>query len=424
MDVGYEREITQSHSQETLRRVKENDESLKNLWIGGTVHIDRDDEGNEVVEVYTRDARNIAIRESSGVFNPSDDKEFTSLNECIAQNKHLETFIHVDGRVGLDIECLRRNSSIHELLLTCDGHNISDDVTHDILQVYQEKKNLTLLNIDHANLRNGGVDILVNTLRGCTNLKIIILDTCGINGEQLLPIIEAIRGHHMLEEFLLPENNIGNIECEGIATLLEDPNCNLQRLNLLRNNIGNEGTITIAKCLAKNTTLQKVELSHNPIDQSVVEESFCKILCNTSSISDIYSSNHTLKDLPQQRKGDMLLSLLKLNRGGANKVDVAVKKILKHYPNLDMEPIFEWDAEEGERNLKALPYVVDWFQRAESAFKYDWNNYDKKLYNEPAQETIAEDVEEERFIVEKRKLDAINQFARAMPLLFEGVSAM
>ena len=61
---------------------------------------------------------------------------------------------------------------------------------------------------------------------------------------------------------------------------------------------------------------------------------------------------------------------------------------------------------------------------AESVVKYDWNNYDKKLYNEPAQETIAGDVEEEQFIVEKRKLDAINQFARAMPLLFEGVSTM
>ena len=52
MDVGYERDITQSYSQETLRRVKENDESFKCLWIGGgVVHIDRDDEGNEVMKV-------------------------------------------------------------------------------------------------------------------------------------------------------------------------------------------------------------------------------------------------------------------------------------------------------------------------------------------------------------------------------------
>ena len=29
--------VTLSHSRETLRRVKENDESFKTLWIGGTV---------------------------------------------------------------------------------------------------------------------------------------------------------------------------------------------------------------------------------------------------------------------------------------------------------------------------------------------------------------------------------------------------
>ena len=86
MDVGYERDITQSHSKETLRRVKENDESFKCLWIGGgVVHIarDRDDEGKEVVIMPTRDGINaVCIRENScGVFNPIDDKEFTSLGE-------------------------------------------------------------------------------------------------------------------------------------------------------------------------------------------------------------------------------------------------------------------------------------------------------------------------------------------------------
>ena len=176
MDVGHERNITQSHSQETLRKVKENDESLKNLWIGGTdVHIDRDDQGNEVMEVRFGNALNIAIRENSGVFNPSNDSEFSSLGEYIARNTHLTRLVHVDGRVGLDVECLRRNSSIHELSLTCDGHNISDDVTHDILLVYQEKKNLTRLYIYFANLRSGGVDVLVNTLRSCTNLQRINL---------------------------------------------------------------------------------------------------------------------------------------------------------------------------------------------------------------------------------------------------------
>ena len=283
MDVGHERDITQSHSQETLRRVKENDESLKNLWIGGTVHIDRDDQGNEVMEVRFGNALNIAIRENSGVFNPSNDSEFSSLGDYIARNTHLTRLVHVDGRVGLDVECLRRNSSIHELSLTCDGHNISDDVTHDILLVYQEKKNLTRLYIYFANLRSGGVDVLVNTLRSCTNLKTIILYRCGITDEQMLAIAEAIRCHRMLEELHLPRNHIGNV-----GSLLDNPNCSIRTLSLGGNNIGNEGAITIANGLANNTTLQKLVLRRNPIESRVVEDFFCKVLCNTSSIIAMY----------------------------------------------------------------------------------------------------------------------------------------
>ena len=125
--------------------MKENDETLKSLWIGGTV-IDRDDQGNEVVEVRFGNALNIAIRESIGVFNPSDDREFTSLGTYIGENTHLTKLVHVDGRVGLDVEFLRRNTSIHKLSIACGGHDISAGAIHGILQVYQERtKNPTRL---------------------------------------------------------------------------------------------------------------------------------------------------------------------------------------------------------------------------------------------------------------------------------------
>ena len=86
--------------------------------------------------------------------------------------------------------------------------------------MYQEKGNLTRLNIQQANLQNGGVDVLLNTLRRNPNLQSIGLFRCGINDEQMLAIAEAI-SHHMLEELLLNWNNIGNAGCGAIATLLE-----------------------------------------------------------------------------------------------------------------------------------------------------------------------------------------------------------
>ena len=81
----------------------------------------------------------------------------------------------------------------------------------------------------------------------------------------------------------------------------------------------------------------------------------------------------------------------------ANKSHVAIKKILKYHPNIDMEPLFEWNMEgDGERDLKALPYVVAWFERAGEAVAGDRNSYK----------------------MGERKLSAIYQFAKAMPLLF------
>ena len=69
-----------------------------------------------------------------------------------------------------------------------------------------------------------------------------------------------------------------------------------------------------------------------------------------------------------------------------------MKKILKYHPNIDMEPLFDWDADEDEQNLTALPHVVGWFDRAEEAVADDDENYN----------------------VKEKKLSAILQFAKGL----------
>ena len=76
---------------------------------------------------------------------------------------------------------------------------------------------------------------------------------------------------------------------------------------------------------------------------------------------------------------------------------MAIKKIQKYHPNIDMEPLFEWDSE-GEQTLKALPFVIDWFGRVDAA--------------------VAGDQDREDYHIENRKLSAIFQFAKGMPLMF------
>ena len=337
---------------------------------------------------------------------PEVDREFARLGRGIVDNTHLiQLKVHVCERTPLVVgdreffEGLKRNSSIHKLTLTFDNHpasnwtlfNIVGGVGHQILKAYQENNsNLTQLYIRGA---YGGDGIVATTLQRCTNLKQISLTGSDITDAQLLPMVEAVREHASLEKLNLEYNRIRCAGCDALATLLEDSNSKLRTLYLGNNNIRNVGATTLANSLSNNTKLEELWLRIR-IDQSV-EDDFSKLLCKASSVNSTYSSNHTLEKLKlshDARIGQKLSFFLLLNED-TNKGRVAIKKILEYHPNIDMEPLFVWNVEgEGERDLKALPHVMAWFERAAVA---------GGSYN-----------------VDQMKLSAIYQFARAMPLLF------
>ena len=371
------------NNQEILRRVTQNDLLFKTLAL-----VDTNSESSE--------------------FYSDNSDDYSTLGVAIANNTHLERLIVIlSDDLPLTVtnsgfyDGLKQNTSIRELNLWCNRQNIAGGVGQEMLKVYRENNNqLTNLHIESAGLQNGGDRVVTDTLRCCRNLRKVTLNYCHINDEQLLPIVDALRGHLLLETLDLFENYIGNVGCDAIVTLLADPNCNIRSLHLGRNSINNEGATAIANSLTNYTKLQDLSLHNNPIDRSV-QDVFSNVLCNTSNINNTYSSNHTLNmaTLGGQAAGQHFASLLRLN-DGTNKSHVAIRKILNYHSNIDMEPFFEWDAE-GDQTLKALPYVVTWFERAGVA--------------------VADDNDEE-YNIEERKLSSVFQFAKTMPILFEGMS--
>ena len=184
---------------------------------------------------------------------------------------HLESL-----RVALGDECaldvaskeffdgLRRNSSINNVTLHCNHQILVGGVEHEILKSYQKiSNNLTYLCINEAILDNGGGDVITESLRWCNNLKSTNLGDNRITAEQLLPIVEAIKGgcHTSLEKLFLYGNRVSNAGCHALATLLVDTNCNLKLLSLERNQIVNEGATAIANSLANNTKLKSLYLT-------------------------------------------------------------------------------------------------------------------------------------------------------------------
>ena len=343
-------------------------------------------------------------------FNSSDSKDFSRLGDAIGANTHITTLVvwlQLTAVNGGFYDGLKQNTSVTELGV--GGGNIVGGVYNEILKAYQENSNIHLTNISigNCNIDNGGDVIIATTLKKYINLKQISLYQCNIPDEQLMPIVEGLRGHRMLEVLNLEGNRIGDAGCDALATLLKDPSCNLQVLKLARNNITNAGATTIANSLTHNTKLERLHLDENQIDTPSARDVFSKLLCNTSSINDTYSSNHTLKaiiGIERQGESDYRLHDLLVMNAGTNKSDVAMKKILRYHPNMDMEPLFLWDSE-GEQTLKALPYVLGWFEKAEQALGAGEES--GRIYN-----------------VGAKKLTAIHQFAKAMPLLIASLSSV
>ena len=331
-------------SSEILHLIKENEENLIDLCIGDGI-------------TYHKD----------GIFNSSNGSDFTTLGQYIAKNTYitnLEVNIdNIDANITTNrgfYNGIKNNSSITSLSIRYNSllHNADNTVADEILQACQENKNFTRLDITCYHL-NSANDLQQNeiyaTLRRCTNLRQITLYACNITDEHFLPMVEAMREHNSVEELCLPANLIGNTGCQSLATLLEDSRYNLKNLDLSGNEINIVGLTALTNALSNNTKLKKLNLNNNQIDQSMIGDSFCKLLCNNSSVNNTYSSNHTLEEVQGCDRWGEVASLLGCNRYMKEYAAAAINKILRYHPNIDMEPFFEMGTEDSERDLQGLP---------------------------------------------------------------------
>ena len=352
-------------------------------------------------------------------FNSRDD--FARLSNSIGVNTHLTKLaVCITRDLKLDVshreffESLIRNKSIKTVELRCYGSRIDKGVLGKILTSYKtNSNNLVGLSIDTCRLQNGGDQFLAATLRNFTNLtKLKLVSKSiwvpGISDEQLLVLVDAIRGNHLLETLCLDRNRIGDAGCETLSTLLTNPQSNLQKLELNNNNISNDGLNIIIEALAGNNRLKTLYLQNNRIDFYAAHYAFSRLICNTSSINHIYSSNHTLERIAiSSRITSDYIATDKMDMNEeTNKSHVAIRKIDRHRPYIDMKPFFCWDAE-SELTLKGLPYVLTWFEKAHTVIMVK-----KKREFEKALCKRNNEI---------RKLSAIYDFAKAMPLQFVSI---
>ena len=321
---------------------------------------------------------------------------FTMLGPFFKNNHNLTTIIinHcVWGDEWGRLFALAIGSSTNKSLqkVELEGNNITEEGMVDILTALSMHPHLQGLDLDGNRLRKNGC-VALATLLQCSakELQYLYLSRNDIGDEGMKVLVPALAScSHLKELHLFTNPSVTTKGWQSLATILEAPNSNLQELHIADNNINDEAVAAFAKVLLINRMLHTLNMNGNNSLSTRGWQALSKLLCNTSSVSATFLSNHTLFYLGSGIHGnETIRPLIELNER-EDKKEVATIKILQHHDDFDMLPFFEWE-------FKCLPLVIGWLERA--------SEFEMPQGFEPN--------------IERRKLSTIYQFVRGMPLLY------
>jgi len=223
--------------------------------------------------------------------------------------------------------------------------------------------------IDRCFIGSDGLDILTNALLSrhyagtlryldlSNNFFFFDVDTIGFSG-----LVGALAKYKRLRRLLLSHNAIGNKGCTPLVELLDNKNCILKELHLNRNWMGLDSLAVLAEPLAKNNTLEYLNINDNHLDYYNKSNEACwkgwrqmlKLVCNRSSIDNIKKSNHILCNLGMSSPYHILNAVIKLNANPNKDLVIRQKLIWAHADS-------RLNIGESSIPTGALPEVIAWF---------------------------------------------------------------
>jgi Leucine-rich repeat (LRR) protein len=341
------------------------------------------------------------------------------------------------------VEGLKMHSQLEELSIRYNNVGTSGCIALGS-QIDWEASNLKKLDLSFNRIDDEGMEALIaGPLTKCTNLKELDLsssmmfmtdvgitslsnylqsDSCTITSlifgwatyvEVLEALVPGLANCVSLKKMDFENSDVFSEEvCMSLASVFQSEKSNLECLKLFQTRICDDGVTALTAGLVGNNTLKRLGFHAEGIPEKSWSE-FSTLLCDTSSIKNTYESNHTIRINIHGNLGLVptnVVDHIVLNNSIDNSQEVAMCKILMHYPNIDMKPFINLfdghhagleDDEEllDKQKLKMLPIVMSWFQRVE-----------------PCRIHLNETLQ----LFQSRKLSSMYQFVRELPMLFVG----
>lgn len=226
-----------------------------------------------------------------------DETAWERLGQILGRSKHLETLIlhrnimHTeDFWLGLrDNRSIRSLDVVAQIGLGCRGLScMRPFLTHSPCI-----KSIVLRN---CNIDAKAVDLLSDALleRSDDTLEHINLCDNRFGDVNLDKLVEVVRRNSNMKSLWLENNGIGRRGCASLAKLLGKSQSTLESFRLGYNAIDDVAAARLASSLADNTTLVSLDLDMNHDIKTAGWSALLKLVCNSSSVTDVAKSNHTL----------------------------------------------------------------------------------------------------------------------------------
>jgi len=212
------------------------------------------------------------------------------------------------------------------------SNNISDDGLVegglvDIITSLSIHPHLRYLDLDGNQLQTNGCKALATLLK-CSVTKIETLDLRNneLDDESIHALVPGLMICSHLQTIIL--NNLPSITTKGwqqLASILESPNSNLEKLDISDNNVDDQAVASFVGSLVNNHTLTTLNIDNNKSITGEGLKVFSKLLCDTSSVNSTYLSNHTLDYLGDGPANLIWRYLLTLNEREEKKEVAMIK---------------------------------------------------------------------------------------------------
>ena len=405
-------------------------------------------------------------------FCAGEDDDWGWLGYFVGRNKqirglHLYCLPEEEDEVDAFMEGLCRNHSIERIGAThceIDFSSLSPFIINS-----RNLRSLELWNVD-ISLENASSLAMALNRRQRKSLATIYLWCNNLRNEALEEISAALTGYPYLETFNVSENVLlGANGCESLGAIIRSSALRLEQVSLCGNDFDDNGLQTLTAALTNAATLQRLSLSSNrlitasglralsqlfssacPVETLLLEDmnignegaealadglmgnttlkhlvltpdsagitgtgwaAFSRLLCDTSSINNTYSSNHTLEHIGDdycfisnrfhsggEYSGEYLrgipsdiVNCLETNKEYQSLQDAAKIKIGRCHTDIPVEGFFEY-------KLKFLPLLVSWFL-----------GFGTRKCSNCQNATTRE--------FQRRELSAVYKFIRGMPML-------